>query len=588
MRSSALLFSAVAALLIAGAGRLAYIETARGDGLRAQADSQQTASIQIPARRGDILDTRGRVLAGSMEVASIYVDVTQVPDIRFGAYSVAPILGLDPARLERELNQRERDGFVWIKRGVSDEELSAFLTVRQARRLTGFAVQREAVREYPAGRMATHVLGFVGAEHYGLAGVEQAYDAVLRGTPGERTAIVDARRRRLRAREDRYAPPHDGAGVVLTLDSYVQQTTEKHLAAAVQKFEAEWATAVVFDPQSGEVLAMATHPDFDPAQPIPPGIKPEQEEAARERLRNRAISDSFEPGSVFKPFILSCALDERVVRLDEVFNIAGPVRKFGSRTINDTHAYSSLAAHEIISKSSNIGMGLVGERLRNERLHRYVRMFGFGDMTGIGLPGEHAGLVNDFVNWTSFSTQSIPIGQEIAVTPIQIATAFSVFCNGGILYRPRIVRGIIGPDGELLEDHSRPIPIRRVLSEETTRRFRLEALVETVTSGTGKSARTLDWQVFGKTGTAQIARPGGHGYLPGKYVGSFVGGAPSDDPRAVCVVSIYKPSKGGYYGGVVAAPTVGAILGDTLQYLQVPKQLSGAANPRAGGLDVRD
>jgi cell division protein FtsI/penicillin-binding protein 2 len=218
-----------------------------------------------------------------------------------------------------------------------------------------------------------------------------------------------------------------------------------------------------------------------------------------------------------------------------------------------------------------------------ERLHRFVRSFGFGDITGVGLPGEHTGMVQDFSRWNpSFSPQSIPIGQEIAITPIQIVTAFSVFCNGGVLLRPRVVRGIIGPDGATLADYSRPIAVRRVLEEATAEMFRQRALVETVTDGTGKSAKLDEYQVFGKTGTAQVARPGGHGYLPGKYVGSFVGGAPSDNPRAVVLVSIYKPSKEGYYGGTVAAPAVKEILAETLVYMQVPPELAAEVNSNRG------
>ena len=221
-------------------------------------------------------------------------------------------------------------------------------------------------------------------------------------------------------------------------------------------------------------------------------------------------------------------------------------------------------------------MGMVGAKCGMERLYRYVRALGFGDITGVGLPGEHTGLVQDFSRWNpSFSPQSIPIGQEIAITPIQIVTAFSVFCNGGVLYRPRIVRGIIGPDGETLADYSRPVAVRRVIDERTADVFRKQALVETVTEGTGKTAKLDEYQVFGKTGTAQIARQGGgHGYLPGKYVGSFVGGAPSDHPRVVALVSIYKPSKEGYYGGTVAAPAVKEILADTLAYMRVPPELA--------------
>jgi cell division protein FtsI/penicillin-binding protein 2 len=589
----------LAGLLLAGGGaRLAYIETKQGEELRREAGRQQTAQISIPALRGEILDTRGRVLAGTIRRPSIFVDPTLVQDAEFAAYSVAPVLGLDAATLERDLRERRDDRFVWLKRRLADGDFQKlekeFDELIQARRLRAFGVQYEPVRVYPQGSIAPHVVGFVGGELQGQGGIELACEQLLAGKPGKRLSTVDVARRRVRAEE--CVPATDGSTIVLTIDSYIQQVTQDKLREAVKKYEAEWGAAVVIDPQSGEVLAMASIPDFDPASAVPPDFEKMSEarqEDVKATWRNRAISDAYEPGSVFKPFIASLALEESVVHIDEVFTINGPEHDFGRRTIRDTHPYASLAVHEIVSKSSNIGMGLIGARLGMERLYRYVRMYGFGDVTGIGLPGEHTGLVQDFSRWNpSFSPQSIPIGQEIAVTPIQIVTAFSVFCNGGVLLRPRIVRGIIGPDGETVADYSRPVPMRRVLDPQTAEMFRRQALVETVTDGTGKLARLDDYQVFGKTGTAQIAGPKGHGYGGGHYVASFAGGAPSDYPRVAALVSIYKPTKGGYYGGVISAPVVKEILAETLAYMQVPPELTpgdGAAGGRRGAHgDTRD
>ncbi len=598
MRGSALLFLVVGALLAGGGARLAWLEVTRGPELRQKAERQQRATRVIPARRGEILDTRGCVLAGTVRRPSIYVDPHELRDLRFAAYSVGPLLGLDPEELERRLTQWHAAGsrFEWLKRRVSDDELAAVQSVIRSRRLGGIKVEFEPQRKYPQERLAPHVVGFVGVDAQGLTGIELAYDAMLRGTPGQWAATVDTHRRRVRAREDEFSPAVDGATVILTLDSYLQQCTQEILRKAAEKHAPEWAVAVVMDPQSGEVLAMASWPDFDPSDPLPRGfltMTVGQRERAKEIWRNRAVSDSYEPGSVFKPFIASQAMDEGVVRIDEVFRIDGPVHDFGRRQIRDTHAYGSLALHEVISKSSNIGMGLVGARCGKERLYRYVRMMGFGDVTGIGLPIEHAGQVRPLEDWNpSFSLQSIPIGQEIAVTPIQLVAAFSTFCNGGVLLRPRIVRGVIGPDGSMLEDDSRPIPIRRVLSEQTSELFRRQALVETVVSGTAQVAALPEYQVFGKTGTAQIASGRGGGYEGGQYVGSFIGGAPADHPRAVALVSIYKPSKEGYYGSVVAAPSVREILRETLAYMQVPPELEppprGAARAATDGKRTDD
>ncbi|MBL8879774.1 MAG: penicillin-binding protein 2 [Phycisphaerales bacterium] len=572
LRSGIVLFALTGCGLLAGAGKLAYIQYTEGPKLRLAADQQHTATLSIPAQRGDILDARGRVLAGTVRKPSIYVDPSQVDDPRYMAHSVAAILGLNADQVERDIRERPDRGFLWLKRDVSQEEVDQIQEIRSKRQLHALVVQREPHRVYPFGRLASHVVGFVDAEHKGQGGIEQRFEQELQGVAGQRTSTVDVLRRRLKSRAEDYLQPRDGWNVVLTIDVHIQQKVEEFLARAVDKHRADWGTAVVMDCRSGEVLAMATVPDFDPTEPIPDGTGGAGLEAAKERLRNRAIQDSFEPGSIFKPFIMGLALDERTTRLGEIFAINGPTRMFGSRTIRDTHHYDSLAAEEIISKSSNIGMGLIGARAGNDRLHRWVRLYGFGDLTGIQLPGEHTGLVQDYSRWGPFSTQSIPIGQEIAITPIQIATAFCVFANDGVLYRPRIVRGVVSPSGETIADWSEPVAIRRVISEETCRVFRLQALAETVRTGTGKEAALRDYQVFGKTGTAQIAAPGGRGYLPGKYTGSFVGGAPCESPRVVCVVNIYKPSANGYYGGTVAAPVVGQVLGAVLEYLQVPPE----------------
>ncbi|MBI5863794.1 MAG: penicillin-binding protein 2 [Planctomycetes bacterium] len=566
MRGFGFLFALVGALLAAGAGRLVFLERTKGDELRALSEQQHTATLVVPAQRGDILDAKGRLLAGSVRKPSVFMDVTRIDDPVMAAYSVAPVLGLDPAALERAIREKANSGFVWVKRGLSDEELRQFGQVRHARKLDGFGVQYEPERVYPNRSTASHVLGFVGApddpkrtQPQGRAGVEQLYDAWLVGNDGRRVSTVDVRRRRLQAHQETFEAPLDGGTVILTIDAYIQQRTEEHLRRAVEEHKASWGTAVVMDVHGGEVLAMANYPDFDPSEPFPSGMTPAQAEQWQERhMRNRAISDSYEPGSIYKPFIAAPAYDEALVRLEDRFVINGPARQFGSRTIHDTHPYGTLYFWEVISKSSNIGMGILGARLGNGRLHRYVRSFGFGDPTGIGLPGEHEGLAQDF---------------SIAITPIQLLTAFSVFANDGVLMRPRIVRGVIDSTGRPVEDNSRPTAIRRVLGVDAARTFRREALARVVLpGGTGTHAALSDYQVFGKTGTAQIAKPGGGGYLPNAYCGSFVCAAPLGEPRASVIVSIYHPTGGKYYGGTVAAPAAGAILADALQYMQVPPE----------------
>lgn len=577
-----MVFSVVGFLLLAGAGKLAWLEYARGSDLRQQAEAQQTASMVVPAQRGDILDARGRVLVGSIRKPMVFADPTCIADLRFAAYSLGPVLDLDPAALEKTLRERGDAQYVVVRRGLSDEMLQGFEQVCASRRIAGFRVQNEPARDYPYGTLAAHVLGFVQRDtsQVGLSGIEQEFERYLHGVDGKRSATVDRRRRRLRALSEQYEPPRDGATVVVTLDAHIQQVVEKHLREAVEKNACEWGTAVVMDPRSGEVLAMAVEPTFHPLDQIPPEPKAATEKAL-ERRRNRAIADAFEPGSIFKPFVAAPALDAGLVRLDEWFQINGPTRQFGRRTIQDVHAYSTLQFFEVISKSSNIGMGMLGARVGNARLNEWVRNFGFGQLTGIKLPGESGGLLADLKDWGPYSTQSIPIGQEISVTPLQMLAAFCALCNDGVLFRPRIVRGVVRTDGTVVEDHTQPVELRRVVRSETAREFRMRALVETVLNGTGKTAAIPGYQVFGKTGTAQVAVPG-RGYVPGVYAGSFVGGAPAREPRAVVLVTLYKPGGRAYYGGTISAPVAGRILGDVMDYLNVPPEEPefGAAVPQ--------
>jgi cell division protein FtsI (penicillin-binding protein 3) len=578
MRVGSLLFAMVAVVLCCGAGRLIYIEYQHGPELRERADRQHAAKYIIPAQRGDILDARGRMLAGSIRRPSVFMDPKFIKDPRFAAASVAQVLSLDADELFETIMQNRVRRFVWVKRRISDAEHQAFEQIKAERKLRGFVVRLEPQRYYPYGRSAAHVLGFVGTDDdgqphsMGRAGLELQYDDLLRGAPGEQLSMVDARGRRIFAAQDEYHPPVDGATVISTIDIHLQQLVETRLREAYEEFSPQWASAIVMDPHSGEVLAMAGLPDFNPTAPLAQdpnaALSPAQ---LRQRLHNAVVENAYEPGSIFKPFIMAPALDAGLVVLDEPFKINGPVRTFGRRRINDTHAYGVLTAAEVIVKSSNIGMALLGERVGNERLYDYVTRLGFGELTQIGLPGESGGLLQPFARWTDYSTRSITMGQEVAATPIQLLTAFAALANDGVLYRPRIVRGVIACNGDVLRDDSAPDALRRVISPEIAKQFRDEALVRVVNEGTARRARLEDYQLFGKTGTAQVARQDGKGYEPGAFAGSFICGAPADRPQVVVLVTMYKPPHGKqYYGGIVAAPTGAAIIADTLEYLQVP------------------
>jgi stage V sporulation protein D (sporulation-specific penicillin-binding protein) len=585
----AVLLAGVALLLVGGAGRLVYIQHTRGDDLRGRATAQQTTRIMLPALRGEILDARGRVLAGTVRRASVFVDPVEVRDLRYAAHRLGPVLDLSADDIAGRVEEAGGTRFMWLKRRLSAEQAESFVRLKAAGGLRGFELQHELERVYPQDWLAAHVLGFVGVDLRppadglpafedlrGLEGIEAAYDDLLRGQPGWKEVIVDVRRRRVGADQQDQVPAVDGAAVVLTIDATVQQIVEEELQAACEEHQPEWGTAVVIEPHSGEILAMATVPTFDPAAAIPVGLD-RMTTAERDELkalwRNRAITDAYEPGSIFKPVIASSAVEAGMTRLGDKFAVNGRTHDFGYRSVSDTHVHGVLTLREVISLSSNIGMGLLGARCEMRQLHEWVTAFGFGRTTGIGLPGESAGLVNPLEVWNPrFSPQSVPIGQELAVTAVQMVTAFAPFANGGELLQPRIVRGVVRADGKTLRDNSSRLVRRRVLSTETAARFRQEALVLCVTDGTGKQAALEAYQVFGKTGTAEIAWADRAGYEPGKYVGSFIGGAPASDPRVVVLVSLYKPSRGKYYGGTVAGPAVGQILQRTLAYLQVPSE----------------
>ena len=580
------MFVLAAAALLACGVRLAYIQIGEGPAWAALAEKQQVRTYRIPATRGSILDSEGRPLAISLRRPSLFVDPTLLTDIRFAAHSLAPILRTTPEEIESTLQraaaQRTADGkpsaFEWLQREITIDQSDRINEICEARGLRAFGIQDELVREYPQGRLASHVLGFFSAGGAG-GGVELQYDKEMRGKDGSRTVVIDQSHNRLSSTEDGQVAPVDGHSVILTIDSHIQKITERHLRAAMDEFKADWGLALVMDPHTGEVLASAGLPDFDPARPIPPGA-PEAETAAIEALRNRALGVVYEPGSIFKPFVAGPAFDQGLARLDDVFEINGGTRMFGRRAISDTKSHSRLSLVGVIAQSSNIGMAMLGDRLGAARVHQFVSSFGFGKETGIDLPGEERGILRPLDQWTSYSPQSIPMGHELAATGIQLLAAFAVFANDGVLFQPRVVRGVVSARGATVADHSKPLAVRRVMSPEGARAFRSSALVEVVREGTGKRATIPDYQVFGKTGTAEIAATNRKGYkTDGSYVGSFIGGAPADDPRAIVLVSIYRPRGGKYYGGTVAAPSVGAILADTLSYLRVPRDAASEVAP---------
>ena len=552
----------VAVVLLTLAARLVRINTADAAKLTALGQAQYHSRSVVPARRGTIFDARGRILAGSRQLYGVFADPSGVEVPADTSAQVAAILAMDAGELEDRIRNSGSPRFCWLKHRVTPAEAAA---VREAQ-LPGIALVDESVRRYPLGESMGQVIGFVGADGVGLEGLELWCNDWLRGHDGHYWTLRDTRRRPIQASsrpEHRAEPARDGGHVVLTLDGVIQGFLEERLARQVEDFQAESGVGVVMDPKTGDVLAMACYPLFDPNayRTSPPEVR-----------RNRVVTDMVEPGSVFKPFIAAGALVDGVVSGEETIYCHDGLYVMGRRRLHDAHPQGRLTLKEIVVKSSNIGMSILGERLGNARLHRWVRAFGFGRPTGIDFPGEIGGAVAPLGQWTSYTTTSITFGQEIAVTPLQLICGLGAIINDGVLLRPRLVRARLAADGTVVEEFSGAEPVQRVLPVETARYFSRDVLVGVVNgTGSARNAAIPGYQVLGKTGTAQVACQDRRGYEPNAYLASFMGAAPARDPAVAVVVMIRKPNPlKGYYGGVVSGPVVGDVLAATLAYLQVP------------------
>ena len=539
--------------MVAIGARLAYLQTAQHERLTKRARAQQLDIEPQAAVRGLILDRQNRELARSVDVDSFYADPREIENTQDAAASLAWVLKTDAGALDARLSEAKsaRRGFVWLARKVDEE------TARNVRELKikGVYSTEEQKRRYPNGALAAHVVGFVGGEEKGrdkgLAGVEQVYDASLVGESGKLIVDADAKRR---AFESAGSEPQDGRTLVLTIDQTVQYIVERELAAVVERTKAKSAAAVVVVPQTGEILALANSPTFDPNDAA---------SVSAEARRNDALQNIYEPGSTFKVVAYTGALEEKLITPETRIECPGSIQLPG-RTVHD-HARGSLTATEALAKSSNVAAIKLGQKLTNERLYDYIRRFGFGSKTGVELPGETAGLVRPVSRWQPGSIGSIPIGQEVGVTPVQMAAAYATIANDGVRVAPHLVREVRDAEGRAVEQ-ARP-ESRRVVSAETARALR--GMLEMVTlKGTARAAQLEGYTAAGKTGTAQKIDPKTRAYSATKYVASFVGFAPVDNPAAVIIVVVDEPV-GAYHGGDVAAPAFSKIANQILPYLDV-------------------
>jgi cell division protein FtsI (penicillin-binding protein 3) len=519
------------------------------------ATERQVVAVEIPAPRGTIFDRNGQPLAMSVPTESVFIDPLRVPDLGVASELLALVLHMDRTDLYGKMKwaHDNHHGFLWVKRKIDYEEAQNLRNLR----LEWIHIQDESQRHYPKGMLAAHVLGSVDFEEKGNAGIEQNLDVELRGRAGQARLLTDVKRRGIDSQSASDMKP--GTPITLTIDERIQFVAEREIQAAVEAHHAQSGSVVVMNPYNGEILALASYPTYDPNLPPQPGA----DKASRQ---NHAISVPFEPGSVFKVITLSAALETTDLQPTSMINcLRGAITLFG-HTIHEAHGgYGTIPMAMVLAKSSNIGAIQIGMRVGQANMYQYVRRFGFGQKTGIPLPGESAGKVRKLARWSKASLPSMSMGQEISVTTLQLAQAAAVVANGGVLVKPRLVlkRGNqTVPAGQLV----------RVLKPETaiTMRQMMEGVV--MPGGTGTKARLQGYTSGGKTGSAQIYDPVAKHYTH-SYNGSFMGFAPLTNPAMVAVVTLNGTHGTAGFGGQAAAPVFHAVVTEALRVMDVPKDL---------------
>ncbi|MCP9468583.1 MAG: penicillin-binding protein 2 [Nitrospira sp.] len=541
-------------LLLSGFGvvlsRLVTLQVLQAAELTAKADRQHQTTVSVEGVRGAIVDRHGKVLAMNLEVPSVYGVPTVLDSPAQTARELAPLLHVRSEDLERKLRQQR--GFVWLARKVDPDRRHL---VERVSSMEGVGVKMEGRRFYPKGPLLSHVLGFAGMDGEGLEGIERRYEKELRG---EKRAIVlqkDARGRAVFPKGLSEEPaPAPGHQLVLTIDEVIQYIVEKELEEAVARSRAKSGTVIVLDPASGALLALAVSPRFNPNAIA--GLDPD-------RWRNRAVADAYEPGSTMKAILAAAAIEEGVMTPTTlVYGEQGRLA-VSNTVIHDHEKLGWMSFAQVVQKSSNVGAAKVGMALGEERLYRYFRAFGFGERTEIDLPGETAGLLKNPTEWGKRTAASVSMGQEIGVTPIQMVSAMAAIANGGILMKPYVVSEIRDARGRVIK-RVFPSVKRRVISPETARTV-TSILEGVVTGGTGSKAAIDGFRVAGKTGTAQKIDPRTRAYSTTKFVSSFAGYVPAENPKLAMIVVIDEPS-GEAWGGTVAAPVFRRVGEQVLKY----------------------
>ena len=550
-----------------------------GEETISKAERQQHQVDVLPSRRGTVSDRDGFPLAVTIQKEDLFVDPHFMAEVyQQDGHSVtemdqaiahlAHLLDRKPFDLAQELSDRGDSRFLRVAQDVDDARMREIENLK----IPGVGFVPSNSRSYPMGSIAAHVIGYTGKDGHGLDGIQLKFDKLLAGKDGWERKLKDARRHAIGVAAEDYLPPEHGQALILTIDANLQMIAEQELALACKNVHAKRGEVVVMDPSTGEVLALANWPTFDPNA---------VDDASNDLRRDRALTDPYEPGSTIKPFIVGPALEWNQTRLTEIWKIPGRIfmTSYG-RKIEDVHGYGPLSTWDVLVKSSNIGMSMLGERMGNEKLHRALASWGYGQQTGIELPAENPGKLNPLKKWTKYSTESASQGYELMVTPVQLCRAFCAYANGGRLVKPTLIRGILDSDGGVISK-SRPEQLEvlpQVIDPQTAAELR-QVLCDVVVRGTAAGyGRSAVWNIFGKTGTAHISQ-GKSGYSKTKYNSSFLCAAPAEDPKLVVAFIIHEPDATiAKYGGAVSAPGAKRFLERALAYMQVPPrpELRGA------------
>ncbi len=533
-------------LFVALFSRALHLQIMSGEVLKDLAERQHTKTLLLPPERGIIFDRNGEKLAASLQVDSVCADPSKMAKPAKVAEKIASLLKIDRQVVMGKLLHAKK--FCWIARRIPAELAEQ---VEEAK-IEGIFLVKEPKRFYPNGELAGQLVGLVGLDSVGLEGLENRYDQYLKGIPEKLVWTRDAKGKILYPRVEEAAVSSDESmNLVLTIDNRIQHLVESQLKAAVKEKGAKGGLAIVMDPKTGEILALANSPSFDPNVLL--SVSPENK-------KNKAITDCFDPGSTFKPFLVAAALEEKVVRENTRFYCENGAYAVANRVIHEANhkRHGTLTVHDILKYSSNIGSAKIGERLGKEKFYSYIRSFGFGAKTGVDLPGEIPGLLRPVQDWTRVDTTNIAFGQGVSVTAIQLINALSTIANQGTMMKPYVVKAVVDKKGQIVHNYS-PTVVRRVISPDTARR--LTSMMTDVVGeedGTGKNARIESVSVAGKTGTSQKFDFARHAYSSERVRTSFMGFFPAEDPQVAILVILDEPQKD-RWGGVASAPVFKAI-----------------------------